>query len=236
MQDYPLLDTIDSLEDFWRIPDEQLDQLASEMRSFMIDVVSETGGHLASSLGAVELIIALHRVFRNPKDKLIFDVGHQAYAHKILTGRRAEFSTLRQAQGISGFLKHSESPYDVFDVGHASTSISAALGFARAKAIRGGEESIVALIGDGALTGGLAYEALNDAGQSKLPLIIVLNDNDMSISNNVGAMNRYLSEMRASTPYQNLKRRTVRVLDSNRLGKWLSKRMERIKNRIKYFL
>lgn len=233
---YPILSLIDGPEDVRRLPARQLTKLADELRAYMIDTISKTGGHLASSLGAVELIIAMHRAFTSPVDKLIFDVGHQAYAHKILTGRRDGFPTIRQKDGISGFPKRAESEHDAFDTGHASTSISAALGMARARKLSGEPGAIVALIGDGALTGGMAYEALNDAGQADVPLIVILNDNDMSISHNVGAMRARLTSMRISRPYIRFKRSLVRALDTSRLGKFLSRHMEKLKNRIKSFL
>ena len=235
---YPLLSGIEGPGDVKALPIQQLDALAAELRSYMIETISKTGGHLASSLGAVELIIAIHRVFDSPKDKIVFDVGHQAYAHKILTGRRDAFATIRQEGGISGFPKHSESVHDAFDTGHASTSISAALGMARAKAILGEEGTSVALIGDGAATGGLAFEAMNDAGGNpfELPLVLVLNDNEMSISENVGALRTRLSAMRLNKNYVRFKRFLVRELDTSRLGKWLSKHMDSIKTRIKNFL
>ncbi|MDO4573233.1 MAG: 1-deoxy-D-xylulose-5-phosphate synthase N-terminal domain-containing protein, partial [Clostridia bacterium] len=193
MTKYPILDGIDSLEDYKRLETAKLPQLADEIRRFMIETVSLTGGHLASSLGAVELIMAMHRVFDSPRDKLIFDVGHQAYAHKILTGRRAAFRTLRQQGGVSGFPLRSESEHDLFSTGHATTSISAALGMARAMRLCGRDGTAVALIGDGALTGGMAFEALNDAGQADVPLVVIINDNDMSISQNVGMLHRQLN-------------------------------------------
>ena len=208
----PRLDSIHSIEDFKRIDEKELPKLAEEIRSFLVEKVSRTGGHLASNLGVVELTIALHRAFDSPADKIIFDVGHQAYVHKILTGRAAEFDRLRQKDGISGFPKRSESLHDVFGTGHASTSVSAALGLLRAERMLGGEGSVVAVLGDGALTGGLCFEALNDAGQSKQPLIVVLNDNDMSISHNVGAVNRHLSRMRTSRSYQRFKHNTAEFL------------------------
>ena len=166
---------------------------------------SRTTGHLASNLGVVELTLALHTAFSSPEDRLVFDVGHQTYVHKLITGRKAEFAALRKKDGVSGFPKRAESPHDAFDTGHASTSISAAIGMLRADAMLARERSVVAVVGDGALTGGLCFEALNDAGQSKLPLIVVLNDNDMSISHNVGAMSRHLSKIRASGSYQRFK-------------------------------
>ena len=172
--------------------------LAQELRARIIDSVSRNGGHLASNLGVVELTIALHRAFDFPKDALIFDVGHQCYAHKLLTGRADSFDTLRQFGGLAGFPRREESPYDAFDTGHASTAISAAAGMARARDLVGGSQSVVAVVGDGALTGGMCYEALSDAGSSKLRMIVVLNDNGMSISRNVGAVSRYLTHMRSS--------------------------------------
>ncbi len=233
---YPILDGIDSLEDFRKVPDGQLPELASEIRSFMIENVSKTGGHLASSLGAVELILAMHRVFHSPEDRLLFDVGHQAYAHKILTGRRSRFHLLRQQDGISGFPKREESEHDRFDTGHATTSISAALGMARAMKLRGDPGCVAALIGDGAMTGGMAYEAMNDAGNSKLPLILILNDNGMSISQNVGSMHQVLTRMRISRGYVRFKRWIVRSLDSGAAGQWLTRHMFGFKTRIKNFL
>ena len=176
------IDSIKSIEDFRRIPENELDDLAAEIREFLVRSVSKTGGHLAANLGVVELTIALQRAFDTPKDKIIFDVGHQTYVNKILTGRAAEFPTLRQMNGLAGFPKTEESEFDTFNTGHSSTSISAALGMLRAMRIKGTPGRVVAVIGDGALTGGMAFEALNDAGQSELPLIVVLNDNNMSIS------------------------------------------------------
>ena len=233
---FPILDTIDSLEDFQRVPDAQLPQLADEIRRFMIENVSKTGGHLASSLGAVELVIAMHRAFDSPHDRIVFDVGHQAYAHKILTGRRERFHTLRQKDGISGFPKRDESPHDQFNTGHASTSISAALGMARAMRLNGEDGTAVALIGDGALTGGMAFEAINDAGQSDIPLVIILNDNNMSIADNVGVLHKQLNNMRISTWYVRMKHWIVRTLDSGALGQWLTEHMYRFKERVKNFL
>ncbi len=188
MKEYPILQQLNDPGDLLALPEEKLPALAEEIRSYMVACVSKNGGHLAASLGAVELIIALHRVYTAQEDRLIFDVGHQAYAHKILTGRRDAFLTLRQEGGLSGFPKREESPYDAFNTGHASTSLSAALGMVRAKLLLHTGGHVVAVIGDGALTGGLAYEALDDGGDSKLPLVVVLNDNEMSISRNVGAM------------------------------------------------
>lgn len=234
--DYPLLSGINSIEDFVQLPDSELDALAGELRERMIEVVLKNGGHLASSLGAVELIIAMHRVFSAPEDRLVFDVGHQAYAHKLLTGRNARFDTLRRSGGVSGFPKRTESESDAFDTGHASTSISAALGMARAMRLRGLEGTAVALIGDGALSGGMTFEALNDAGESEVPLVVILNDNDMSIAENVGSLRRSLTNMRTSQSYLKFKRGLVRLLDMGPIGRWLSRHMENAKNRIKNFL
>jgi 1-deoxy-D-xylulose-5-phosphate synthase len=177
------------------LPAESLPQVCAELRAFLIEVVTQVGGHLGASLGVVELTVALHRVFESPHDAIIWDVGHQAYIHKILTGRRERFPTIRQQGGLSGFLKRSESEHDVFGAGHASTSISAALGFAEAARQLGEERHVVAVIGDGAMTGGLAFEALNNAGNSKADLLVILNDNNMSISPNVGALSRTFTEV-----------------------------------------
>ena len=178
-----------------------LEKLATEIRSFLIEKISRTGGHIASNLGVVELTIALHTVFHTPEDKIVWDVGHQTYVHKILTGRKNDLINIRQIGGISGFPKISESAHDSFNTGHSSTSISAALGMARARDLLGQNYSVVAVIGDGALTGGMAFEALNDAGNCKTNLIVVLNDNEMSISKNVGGMSRYLSRIRTEPIY-----------------------------------
>jgi len=236
MDQYEILNKVNSLEDFKALKDAQLPALAEQIRRYMIENVSRCGGHLASSLGVVELTIAMHRAFDSPTDRLIFDVGHQTYAHKIITGRRESFCTLRQENGISGFPKREESEHDQFNTGHASTSISAALGMARAKKLRGEYGAVVALIGDGALTGGLAFEGLNDAGQADVPLIVIINDNEMSISPNVGSLHRMLVNMRSSEGYVSFKRALVHMLDTGRFGRWLSKHMENIKNRIKNFL
>lgn len=232
---YPILDTINSLQDFKALKEEQLPALCDELRAFLIEKVSKTGGHLASSLGAVELIVAMHYVFDSPTDKLVFDVGHQSYVHKILTGRKDAFDTLRQENGISGFPKFSESEHDVFNTGHASTAISAALGLARAMKRRGESGMAVALVGDGAMTGGLSFEALDDAGQERIPLLVILNDNQMSISKNVGGINNSLTMMRTNRTYNAFKRWLNGILETSSFGKALSKRMERFKNRIKQF-
>jgi len=197
-----ILETIQSPQDLKRLDDKSLRQLADEMREFVISSVSITGGHLAPNLGAVELTIALHTVFNTPKDKIVWDVGHQAYIHKILTGRREQFHTLRQFGGISGFPKISESVYDTFGVGHASTAISAAVGMATARDLKGESHKVVAVVGDGALTGGISFEGLNNAGASKRDIIVVLNDNRMSISPNVGALSKCLTQV-ITTPFYN---------------------------------
>ena len=173
-----------------------LEDLCQQIRDFLIDKISKTGGHLASNLGAVELTVMLHRVFNSPEDKIIFDVGHQSYVHKILTGRASEFDTLRQYKGLSGFPKAYESPHDAYDTGHSSTSIGAAAGYAAARDLKGEFNQVVAVIGDGAMTGGLAYEALNNIGSRKLNVKIVLNDNEMSIAKNVGALSSHLTRLR----------------------------------------
>jgi 1-deoxy-D-xylulose-5-phosphate synthase len=236
MDHYPVLDKVNSLEDFKKLKDGELPALAAQMRQYMVENIARCGGHLASSLGAVELTIAMHRAFFSPQDKIIFDVGHQSYAHKIITGRREAFCTLRQEDGLSGFPKREESEHDHFNTGHASTAISAALGMARAKKLREEEGVAIALVGDGALTGGLAFEGLNDAGQADVPLIVILNDNEMSISPNVGALHRMLVNMRSSEWYVRFKRKLVRALDTGLLGRWLSRHMENFKNRVKSFL
>ncbi len=201
-----LLEQIQSPDDLKALPESRIPQLCSELRSFLVQTISQTGGHLASNLGAVELTVAIHRVYDTSKDRLLFDVGHQSYVHKILTGRRDAFHTLRQYGGIAGFPKPGESAHDAFAAGHASTSISAALGMARARTLRGEDYDVVALIGDGALTGGLAYEGLSDAGQSGEPLVIILNDNGMSIHKNVGGMATLLSKQRVTPSYLRFKR------------------------------
>ena len=188
---------------------DELNGLCKEIRKFLIENVSKTGGHLAPNLGVVELTVAIHKVFDLPKDKLVFDVGHQSYVHKILSGRADKMNTLRQFGGISGFPKRSESEFDAFDTGHSSTSVSAALGMARARDIAGEKHNIVALFGDGALTGGEIYEAMNDAGHSKTPLTLILNDNAMSISKNVGAVSKHLRKIRINRVYFSSKRKVL---------------------------
>ncbi|XOF34530.1 MAG: 1-deoxy-D-xylulose-5-phosphate synthase [Candidatus Electrothrix sp. YB6] len=200
-----LLDTVDSPEDLRGFNLNELEQLAAEIRERIITTVAENGGHLAPCLGVVELTLALHYVFQTPKDKLVWDVGHQCYAHKLITGRRDRFHTLRQYQGISGFPKHSESEYDVVEAGHSSTSISYSLGIAAAKALQKDDSRVIAVIGDGSMTAGMAFEALNHAGDLHRNLIVILNDNEMSISPNVGAMSSFLSRKLTSRTMRNLK-------------------------------
>ena len=212
------LDRINQTGDIKTLPPEAYGPLAQEIRAFLIEKVSVTGGHLASNLGAVELTMGLHLALNLPEDKIVWDVGHQSYTHKILTGRRKEFDTLRQYGGLAGFPRRRESECDVFDTGHASTSISAALGLAKARDLQGGKETIVAVIGDGALTGGLAYEALNNAARLNTNLIIVLNDNEQSISPNVGGVSRYLERIRTSTAYLDLRDRVYDSLKDRNPG------------------
>lgn len=208
-----MLEKIQKPNDIKKIPADQLPALADEIREFIIESLSKTGGHLASNLGVVELTIAMHRVFDLPKDKLIWDVGHQSYTHKILTGREDGFETLRREGGISGFPKRSESDCDVFDTGHSSTSISAGVGYVRARELKKENYSVVSIIGDGALTGGMAYEALNNAASLKSNFIIVLNDNEMSITENVGGMSSYLSGLRTASAYTDFKMDVTKALN-----------------------
>ena len=209
---YSLLDTINTPAELRALGREQLPQLASELREFLVESVSRTGGHLSSNLGTVELTIALHYIYDTPEDKLVWDVGHQTYVHKILTGRREAMSKLRMAGGISGFPKREESPYDTFGTGHSSTSISAALGMAVAAKLQGSERRAVAVIGDGAMSGGMAFEALNNAGAMDANLLVILNDNDMSISRPVGALNNYLARLMSGRFYAAMRRGSEKVL------------------------
>lgn len=231
-----ILEKINSPLDLQDLAPEQLAILASELRDKIISSVAETGGHLASSLGVVELTISLHRVFNSPQDKIIWDVGHQTYSHKLLTGRQERFATLRQLDGLSGFPKRKESPYDIFETGHSSTSISAALGFARARDLKGEKGEVVAVIGDGALTGGMAYEALNDAGQADVDLVVVLNDNEMSIAANVGALSSYLSRVRTEPGYYRSKEELEKLLRKLPAGDKLLNVADRVKDSLKYLL
>ena len=207
----PLLDGVCSPKDLRALPRSELRQLTDELRSELIDVVSVTGGHLGSSLGVVELTVALHYVFNTPDDRLVWDVGHQAYPHKILTGRRSRMRTLRQGGGLSGFTKRSESEYDPFGAAHSSTSISAACGFAAARDIKGDNNNVIAVIGDGSMSAGMAYEAMNNAGAANTRLIVILNDNDMSIAPPVGALSAYLSRLVSSRHYRGVRRLAKRL-------------------------
>ncbi len=209
---YSLLNTINTPDDLRHLDRAQLPQLANELREFLVESVSKTGGHLSSNLGTVELTIALHYIYDTPEDKLVWDVGHQTYTHKILTGRREAMSRLRMAGGISGFPKREESPYDTFGTGHSSTSISAALGMAVAAQLQGSERRAVAIIGDGAMSGGMAFEALNNAGALDANLLVILNDNDMSISRPVGALNNYLARLMSGRFYAAARRASEKVL------------------------
>jgi 1-deoxy-D-xylulose-5-phosphate synthase len=229
-----ILEKIQKENDIKNLNPAELEVLREEIRKFLIDSISETGGHLASNLGVIELTMALHLAFDLPKDKIIWDVGHQSYTHKLLTGRKECFSTLRQLGGMSGFPKTCESESDCFNTGHSSTSISAGLGMAHAREITGGDYHVVSVIGDGALTGGLAYEALNNASQLKSNFIIVLNDNNMSISENVGGMNRYLSNFRTTDAYSDLKANVKNSLNQIPVyGERMVKRIHTAKSGIK---
>ena len=232
-----LLDRLDLPHDLKRLSPQELEQLASEIREEIITTVAKTGGHLAPSLGAVDLAIALHAVLDSPRDKIVWDVGHQAYAHKILTGRHTVFGSLRQFGGISGFPRRDESPHDAFNTGHSSTSISAALGIAKARDLKGEDFTVVAVIGDGSLTGGMAFEALNHAGHLKTDLIVVLNDNEMSISPNVGALASYLARLRTEPRLLKLRQDIERILEGvPRIGKDLAESVRRLKGSVKYLV
>ena len=231
-----ILPGINCHEDLLRLTDDEKIQLCAEIREFLISSVSKTGGHLAGNLGVVELTVALETVYDTSKDRLVFDVGHQSYVHKLLTGRRDAFGSLRQFDGLSGFPKPSESNTDAFVAGHASSSVSIALGMARARTMLHQDYQVVALIGDGAVTGGMAYEGLNNAADSKEPMVVVLNDNEMSIGKNVGGISRHLSKLRSSEKYLGVKRWYRRTLYSIPGGKRVYLFSSRAKNRIKHFL
>ncbi len=232
-----MLEKINSTKDLKKLNIDEKNKLAQEVREYVLQVVSENGGHLASNLGVVELTIALHSVFNMPEDKIVWDVGHQSYIHKILTGRREEFKTLRKLNGISGFPKINESEYDSFDTGHSSTSISAALGMARARDLKKNNNQVIAVIGDGALTGGMALEALNDAGFSQTKMTVILNDNEMSISKNVGGLNMFLSKLRTKKLYSksniSIKKALIKIPI---IGKPIVRIVQRIKRSIKQLI
>ena len=231
-----ILETINSPADVKALSLDELKQLAEEIRQFLISVISKTGGHLAPNLGVVELSLALHRVFSTPEDKIVFDVGHQSYIHKIVTGRREQFPTLRQYGGLSGFPKRSESEHDAFGTGHSSTSISAALGMAVARDLQGKDYNVVAVIGDGSMTGGMAFEALNNAGTLHKKMIVVLNDNEMSISKNVGAMSEYLYQLRTGETYNKIKHDIEGWLKNMEFGTDVLKAIRRLKGSVKYLM
>ncbi len=231
-----VLEKIEKVNDIKEIPPEEYETLASEIREFLVEKISRTGGHLASNLGVVELTMALHLSFDFPKDKVIWDVGHQAYTHKLLTGRKAGFDELRKYGGMSGFPKRKESDCDCFDTGHSSTSISAGIGLVAARDLLGGDEHIISVIGDGALTGGMAYEALNNASQLKKNFIIVLNDNHMSIAENVGGMSEYLNGLRTNEVYTNFKTGVEQSLNRIPGGVHLANQLKKTKSGIKQLL
>ena len=231
-----ILPNISGHDDLVRLSDQQRADLCDEIRSFLVSSVSQTGGHLASNLGTVELSVAIETVFNTMEDRLVFDVDHQSYVHKLLTGRQADFGHLRQLGGISGFPKPNESESDAFVAGHASSSVSIALGMARARTLQNKDYNVIALIGDGAATGGMAYEGLNDAAVSKEPMIVILNDNEMSIDRNVGGMAKHLSRLRSSDDYLKLKLRYRNIVKKIPGGKVLYTFTSKVKNRVKRFL
>ena len=232
-----ILPKIKSPADIRELSDSELLQLSDEVRSFTIETITEIGGHLAPTLGVIELTVALHKVFDTPKDKIIWDVGHQGYAHKILTGRLDKFNTIRRMGGLSGFLKRSESEYDVFGAGHASTSISAAVGVAEAQKHNGDNFRVVSVIGDGSMTGGLAFEAMNNAGHLKSPMIVILNDNEMSISPNVGALNTYLTKIVTNPIYNQIRTEIWEITGKITFGrKSIQKALRKVEESLKSFL
>ena len=231
--EYMLLNKIENPNDIKKIAREDYAELAQEIRQFLIEKVSVTGGHLGSNLGAVELTMALHLALNLPEDKIIWDVGHQSYTHKLLTGRKDGFDALRQFGGMSGFPKRKESQYDAFDTGHSSTSISAGLGLVKARDIRGEKNTIVSVIGDGSLTGGMAYEAMNNAAKLETNFIIILNDNNMSISENVGGVSKYLNNIRTANSYLDLKEGIYNALRGTKGGDNIVNRIRRAKSSVK---
>ncbi len=232
-----LLENVNSPADIKNMNVKELEILAEEIRQFLIENISVTGGHFGPNLGVVELTLALHKAFDSPQDKLIWDVGHQAYVHKILTGRKALFPTLRKFKGLSGFPKRKESEHDMFDTGHSSTSISAAAGYAISRDLKQEKHHVVAIIGDGAMTGGMSFEAMNHVGHMGTDLIVVLNDNEMSIAPNVGAMSSYLAKLRTDSHYQNVKAEIQHVLSKfSSVGNKVAKGLERIKDSLKYLM
>lgn len=232
-----LLDHINQPEDLKRLSTAELEQLAGEIRQFLVEKLSASGGHLSSNLGIVELTIALHTLYDSPRDKFIFDVGHQAYVHKILTGRKDRFDTLRKYKGMCGFIKRAESDHDVWEAGHSSTSLSAAMGMAMARDLKGEDFRVFAVIGDGAMTGGMALEAMNHIGHEKKNLTVILNDNEMSIAPNVGAIHNYLSKIRSDKHYRKAKEEVESLLKKiPAIGGTLAKTAEKVKDSLKYLL
>ena len=231
-----ILPNIKGHEDLQNLTQQELTVLCEEIRTFLVDQVSQTGGHLASNLGTVELSVAIETVYNTNNDRLVFDVGHQSYVHKLLTGRQADFARLRQFGGIAGFPKPSESQTDAFVAGHASSSVSIALGMARARTLQKQNYHVLALIGDGAATGGMAYEGLNDAAVSGEPMVIILNDNEMSIAPNVGGFAQHLARMRSKESYLGLKQRYRRALSKTKLGSAVYRCTRRVKEWLKKLL
>ncbi len=232
-----ILENYKNLDDLKKMNINEMNDFAKEIREFIIKIVSENGGHLSSNLGVVELTLALHKVFNTEEDRIIWDVGHQSYIHKILTGRKDDFHTIRKYKGISGFPKRKESIHDAFDTGHSSTSISAGLGYALGRDIKKEKYSVVSVIGDGAMTAGMAFEALNNAGDTNTDLIVVLNDNEMSISENVGGLSKYLDRVRATPTYFKVKEDVESIMSNiPAIGKKMVKTAERAKDSVKYFL
>jgi 1-deoxy-D-xylulose-5-phosphate synthase len=225
MNSTPLLDQVKYPADLRLLPESDLPELAAQLRHELVEQVSKTGGHLGAGLGVVELTIALHHVFNTPEDRIIWDVGHQAYPHKILTGRRERFHTLRQEGGLSGFTRRAESEYDPFGAAHSSTSISAGLGMAVARDLNGGTNHVIAVIGDGSMSAGMAFEALNNAGAMNARLIVILNDNDMSIAEPVGAMSAYLAKLASSKAHQGVRDIAKRI--SAKFGKKIDRSIKR---------
>lgn len=230
----PIIDWVNSPKDIKDLNIDELNELCDEIRKMLVETVSKTGGHLASNLGVVELTVALHKVFNSPQDQIVFDVGHQCYTHKILTGRKNNFSTLRTEGGISGFTRPVESEHDIFSSGHSSVSVSQAIGLAKAKQIKGEKGKVIAVLGDGALTGGLAYEALNNSGNENSNLIVILNDNNMSISKNVGAMSKHLTTVRTSPRYFTFKSKVRRALSKfPKIGNQINRAITTLNSKIR---
>lgn len=228
-----LINTLDFPRDIKKLSQKDINILSDELREFLIESVSKTGGHLSSNLGVVDLTLSLFKAFDFEIDKIVWDVGHQSYVYKVLTGRKDGFKNLRQFNGMSGFPKRNESSYDFFDTGHSSTSISAALGIARARDLKKEKYNVIAVIGDGALTGGMSLEALNDVGFRKTKLIVILNDNQMSISTNVGGLSRYLNRLRMAPQYNKLKNEIHDSLNQSYLGKNIAGKISKVKDSIK---